>query len=213
MISLPNALTLSRMVLAPVLLAVFHIGTWGSDLAALAILLVAGLTDLLDGYLARRMGVPTAFGKIVDPLADSFIFLSLFGCFVYAGWMPVWVFALFLFREAFMHAFLRPYFLLRGVALAAKWAGKVKTTLQSIVGAGVLLAIAATRHMPARSGSVKAGLMTAACWALFLVALVSLASLRPYVAELWRLRDEEKALAQGENAKAEVGTAAGTRSS
>jgi len=204
----PNLLTLSRMAMAPVLMALFYVGTLTSDVAALVILGAAGLTDLLDGHLARKMGIPSTFGKIVDPLSDSFVFLALFGGFVITGWMPVWVFAIFLLRETFMHGFLRPYFLIRGVALAAKWAGKIKTFLQSVVGVGVLLAIAATRDVPARPDSVTATLMKVSCWALLFVGIVSVASLQPYLAELCRLRHGEKALVEEAN-RAEGGRGEG----
>jgi CDP-diacylglycerol--glycerol-3-phosphate 3-phosphatidyltransferase len=198
-----NALTLSRMVLAPLLLVLFYVGTGAAHWTALAVLVIAGVTDLLDGHLARRNGQTSAFGKVVDPLSDSFIFLSLFGGFVLAGWMPAWVFAIFLLRESFMHGFLRPFFLQRGVALAAKWAGKLKTALQCAVGVAVLLAIAWTHGMPLRAGSLKAGVMTAAWWALLVAALVSAASLRAYVVELWSRRTgEETAAAVDEEADA-----------
>lgn len=186
--NVPNLLTVLRMLAAPVLLAVFSIGSWVSDMAALAIVAAAGVTDLLDGYLARLLKQSSSFGKIMDPLADAFIFLTLFGCFAAAEWVPVWVFAVFVARETFMHVFLRPYFLMKGVALAAKSSGKLKTTFQNIVGIGVLLAMAATRSSTARPGSLKTWLMGIAFWAVLATALLSVASLRPYVAEFWRSR-------------------------
>ena len=84
--NVPNLLTVLRMLAAPVLLAVFSIGSLVSDLAALAIVAAAGVTDLLDGYLARLLKQSSSFGKIMDPLADAFIFLTLFGCFAAAGY-------------------------------------------------------------------------------------------------------------------------------
>ena len=181
---LANLLTISRMALAPVLLLVFLIGTTVSDLVVLLIVGHALASDLLDGYVARRMDGASTFGKIMDPLADSFTFLALFGCFVVAGWMPIWVFAIFLFRETFMHMFLRPYFLLRGVALAAKRSGKLKTVVQSIVGVAGLVAIAAVRLWPAAMGPCEPTLRLIAVCLFLVTALWSVSSLRPYVAEL-----------------------------
>jgi len=185
-LNLPNLLTLSRLVMAPVLAATVMAETLTGDIASLVLLLIAGITDLLDGYLARKYGQATDFGKVVDPLADSFLFLALFYGFVATGWMPLWVYLIFLGREGFMHLFLRPYFLLRGVALGAKWTGKVKAALQNAVGYAVLLAMAATRLWPEWPEPTRRGLRDAAGWALLAVAALSLASLWPYVAELWR---------------------------
>jgi CDP-diacylglycerol--glycerol-3-phosphate 3-phosphatidyltransferase len=184
--NLPNLLTLSRLAMAPVLAATVLANSLAGDVASLALLSAAGITDLLDGYLARKYGQATDFGKVVDPLADSFIFLALFYGFVATGWMPLWVYLVFVGRESFMHLVLRPYFLMRGVALGAKWTGKVKTSLQNAVSYGVLLAMAATRLWPEWGASRRSGLMAASDWALLAVAAVSLASLWPYLAELWR---------------------------
>jgi CDP-diacylglycerol--glycerol-3-phosphate 3-phosphatidyltransferase/cardiolipin synthase len=72
-INVPNLLTLLRLVAIPVLVGVFYLPFGWSDLCAAAIFLVAGLTDMLDGYLARRLGQTSAFGAFLDPVVDKLI--------------------------------------------------------------------------------------------------------------------------------------------
>ena len=72
-LNLPNILTLIRVAAIPVLVAVFYLPFWWSDLLAAALFLAAGLTDWLDGYLARRLGQTSPFGAFLDPVADKLI--------------------------------------------------------------------------------------------------------------------------------------------
>lgn len=69
--TLPNIMTLARLVAIPVFLVVFYLPFTWSDICAAAIFLAAGVTDLLDGYLARRLGQTSRFGAFLDPVADK----------------------------------------------------------------------------------------------------------------------------------------------
>lgn len=72
-LNLPNILTLIRVVAIPVLVLVYFLPVWWSGYAAAALFLAAGITDWLDGYLARRMGLTSPFGAFLDPVADKLI--------------------------------------------------------------------------------------------------------------------------------------------
>jgi CDP-diacylglycerol--glycerol-3-phosphate 3-phosphatidyltransferase len=83
--NLPNKLTVSRIILAPVFLALVLIEDIWAQALALLVFVVAALTDLYDGYLARKTGVVTGFGKFMDPLADKILTSSAFIAFVALG--------------------------------------------------------------------------------------------------------------------------------
>jgi len=147
--TLANTMSLIRLASVPMLLIAFYAPSESispsqipSRLGAFfcfVILLLGVISDALDGYLARSRREVTRMGKLLDPFADSLTFVTVFACFADIGYMGIWMFWLILAREVSMHFFLRPYFQIMGVVLAAKTAGKVKTVLQSIISL-VLLA-------------------------------------------------------------------------
>lgn len=148
--TLPNAITLVRLALAVVFFGVLEridrgapaeeisrLGAWGMGIFA-----TAALSDILDGYLARRWQVVTAFGRIMDPLVDKTLVL---GGFIYlaspvfepigAYGMPgsgiaAWMVVVILLRELLVTG-LRSYFESRGIAFPADWSGKLKMFIQS----------------------------------------------------------------------------------
>ena len=130
-LNLPNALTLSRILIVPVLVVVLLTRTSGWQFIGLGLFLVASLTDFLDGFLARRRKEVTALGKLLDPAADKILtsaaFISLVGLELAPAWMVVVVIA----RE-FAVSSLRSLAAAQSVVLAASLAGKVKTTTQIV---------------------------------------------------------------------------------
>ncbi len=138
--NLPNKLTILRIALTPVFLAVLYMGFPGADYAALAIFIAASLTDLLDGKIARKYGLVTDFGKFADPLADKILVVAAMLWFVEDGRMPAWMVAVVITRE-FAVSGLRMVASDKGRVIAAGWSGKVKTaaTMACIV---VMLVIA-----------------------------------------------------------------------
>ena len=94
-----NKLTLLRMALIPVFLGVLYAGFPGSRYVALAIFIIASLTDMLDGYIARHYNQITNFGKFMDPLADKVLVMAAMCYFVEVGRMPGWALAIVLLRE------------------------------------------------------------------------------------------------------------------
>ncbi len=116
-------LTLLRVVMIPAFMAVFLLGyNW----AALAIFILASVTDFVDGYVARHYNQVSDFGKFLDPLADKLLVTSAMLIFVQWGRMPSWAVMLVLTRE-FAISGLRMVAASKGTVMAAAWSGKVKT--------------------------------------------------------------------------------------
>ncbi len=150
--NLPNSLTLSRFFFAPVMLLLIQRmdnpdsseGAWKISLAILIILTVTLLTDLFDGMLARARKEVTNFGKIMDPVADSTLFMTLmFGlsaCRRFGDQVSLWFPMLILYREIAMHI-LRRYAALKGNAVPAKMSGKIKMFTQSVATSAFFLLV------------------------------------------------------------------------
>ncbi len=122
--NLPNKLTILRVILVPVFMAVLLLG-W-SRYIALAIFLIACATDFMDGYIARKHNLVTDFGKFMDPLADKLLVTSAMLIFVQWGMLPAWVVMVVIARE-FAVSGLRMIAASKGVVMAAGWSGKIKT--------------------------------------------------------------------------------------
>jgi CDP-diacylglycerol--glycerol-3-phosphate 3-phosphatidyltransferase len=131
LMNLPNTITLFRLVLT----AVFCVAASAEGLVGYAIALSAfvlgAISDWLDGYLARRMGLVTSLGKLLDPLADKILVCSGFVYLSAKGLCPVWVTALILCRE-FLVTGIRQIAVEEGKVIAADQLGKWKTTFQLI---------------------------------------------------------------------------------
>lgn len=144
--NLPNKLTMFRIVLVPffVIAMVFYsmgaIGKFNLDFVkyvALGIYLIASYTDLLDGQIARKQGIVTKFGKIMDPLADKLLVSAGFIMLTGVGIVPAWITFIIVFRDFAVNS-IRMFGADKGEVVAAVWSGKVKTASQMI---GVALAI------------------------------------------------------------------------
>ena len=132
--NLPNKLTLFRVVLIPFfvffLLAPFFEG-YGNYIAV-AIFIVASLTDLLDGKIARKYNLVTNFGKFMDPLADKLLVCSAMICLISTGQLPAWIVIIIISREFIISGF-RLIASDNGVVIAASYWGKFKTTFQMLM--------------------------------------------------------------------------------
>ncbi|MBQ6441648.1 MAG: CDP-diacylglycerol--glycerol-3-phosphate 3-phosphatidyltransferase [Lachnospiraceae bacterium] len=131
--NLPNKLTILRVILIPFfvffLLTVFvpyH------DLIALVIFIVASLTDMADGKIARKYNLVTNFGKFMDPLADKLLVCSAMICLIPLGQLAAWIVVIIIAREFIISGF-RLIASDNGVVIAASYWGKFKTTFQMLM--------------------------------------------------------------------------------
>ena len=123
-----NKITMVRVALIPVFLVLCYLD---HRIAATVVFIIASLSDLLDGYIARHYNQVSNFGKFMDPLADKMLVLSAMCFLVEKGQMPGWVVAVVLFRE-FAVSGLRLIAAERQHVIAAAWSGKIKTTCTMI---------------------------------------------------------------------------------
>lgn len=144
--NLPNKLTIIRMIMilpfVLLLLGGFHQWGWFTaifggileyvDYIALAIFIIASLTDLVDGKIARKYNLVTNFGKFMDPLADKLLVCSALICLVEMGRIPAWIVIIIIAREFIISGF-RLIASDNGVVIAANYWGKFKTTFQIIM--------------------------------------------------------------------------------
>lgn len=129
--NLANKLTLLRVLLIPffIFFLMTDICGEGGKWIALAIFIIASLTDFLDGQIARKMNMITNFGKFMDPLADKLLVCSAMICFVELQRMPGWVCIVIIAREFIISGF-RLIAAEQGRVIAAGWWGKFKTAFQ-----------------------------------------------------------------------------------
>jgi len=125
-VNLPNKLTVLRILLIPVFMVVLYWDFPGANYVALVIFILASLTDLLDGKIARARNLVTDFGKFADPLADKMLVTAAMLWFVEIGLMPAWALLIVICRE-FAVSGLRMLASDAGRVIAAGWSGKVKT--------------------------------------------------------------------------------------
>jgi len=126
-----NKLTMFRIALIPVFLIVLYIDFKGSNYAAMAVFIIAGLTDIADGHIARSRGQVTEFGQFMDPLADKILVFSAMLWFIELGTIPAWVGALVIVREFTVTA-LRMIASRKGRVIAAELSGKIKTVVTMV---------------------------------------------------------------------------------
>ena len=143
--SLPFYLTFIRVVMSPVFLVLYLYGTsWGiSSLALpyvlLGVVAICELSDIFDGFLARKHNKVTDLGKVLDPMADSIFRLTVFLSFTQGViQLPLLIVLIFFLRESIVTS-LRTICALQGVALAARFSGKVKAVVQATVAFFILI--------------------------------------------------------------------------
>jgi CDP-diacylglycerol--glycerol-3-phosphate 3-phosphatidyltransferase len=130
--NLPNKLTVSRFLLTIAFLAViFSPRIHFRDSIALILFVAGGISDYLDGYLARKHKLVTNFGILMDPLADKIMVCSAFIAFVGLGWIPAWMAVVIVARELAITG-LRLLAASKNVVLAAEGFGKHKTISQIV---------------------------------------------------------------------------------
>ncbi len=131
--NLPNKLTVLRVCLIPFFLVALMVeaipyGKW----IAVGIFIIASLTDMLDGKIARKYNLITNFGKFMDPLADKLLVCSAMIALIELDRIPAWVVIIIIAREFIISGF-RLVASDNGIVIAAGWWGKVKTVVQMVM--------------------------------------------------------------------------------
>jgi len=143
--TLPNAITVGRIVMAPLVGILLFTPTFTARFIAWILFLIAAFSDLWDGYLARKHGWISNFGKLVDPIADKLLLVMTFvpfyilshrtgdphGQLVAVGALPLWV-VIVIFGREFLITFIRSVAANRGIVIPAGKSGKLKAVFQNI---------------------------------------------------------------------------------
>ena len=132
--NLPNKLTTLRVLMIPffVVFMLTDLGGAYSEYIAVGIFIVASLTDLLDGKIARKYNLVTNFGKFMDPLADKLLVCSAMICLVATGQLASWIVIIIISREFIISGF-RLIAADNGIVIAASYWGKFKTVFQMLM--------------------------------------------------------------------------------
>ena len=124
--NVPNALTITRIVLTPVVLAAYMLNFPAHFLVATILYFIAGMTDFFDGKIARSKNLITNFGKFADPLADKMLTTAVYLALISNGYCNIWILFIILFRE-FGISSIRLVAAAQGIVIPANMWGKVKT--------------------------------------------------------------------------------------
>ena len=176
--NLPNKLTIERVCLIPFFVAALlfdHGNNYTMRIVANVLFIIASLTDLFDGKIARKYNMVTNFGKFMDPLADKLLVCSALICLIELGQLPAWVVIVIISREFIISGF-RLVAADNGVVIAASYWGKFKTTFQMIAVILLIFDIPALRMV--------ANITVVIAVALTIISLVD------YVAKNYRILTE-----------------------
>jgi len=125
----PNTLTLYRIVAIPLIIILMMFPNRFCSFLAALLFSAAAITDFLDGYFARRRGLVSNFGKIMDPLADKLLVSSVFIMLASYQWIPAWIVCIIIGRELAITG-LRNFIAGSDADISASWLGKYKTGFQ-----------------------------------------------------------------------------------
>lgn len=180
--NLPNKITMLRVIMIP-FFALFMLTdvVGNSKYIAVAIFIIASLTDTLDGFIARKYNLVSNFGKFMDPLADKLLVSTALICFVSVpdNPMPVWGVIVIISREFIISGF-RLVAANEGIVLAASWWGKIKTTVQMVMS--VLLIV----NFDGEVIDIIENIFIYAAIALTVISLVD------YLIKNWKVLDDGK---------------------
>ncbi len=157
--TLASKITLLRVAFIPVYMALMYLSGGKSGIwmwLALAVFIVASLTDYVDGQIARKCHQVSDFGKFLDPLADKLLVIAAMTIFCQWGQMPAWALMIVLARE-FAVTGLRLIAVGQGTVIAAGWSGKVKTA-STMIGLCVMMAFPSVVWL---------------CWAILCIIVVT----------------------------------------
>lgn len=135
--TLPNRLSVVRILFIPIIIVFISTEDERFFFAACLLFIIAGITDGLDGFVARKMQLTTKLGLYLDPIADKLLVSSVLITLTYYRLVPLWVTVLLVGREFLING-LRSFYAMEGTAIYPSFTGKLKTTLQ-IIGISCIL--------------------------------------------------------------------------
>lgn len=167
-VTIPNALSLFRGLLGPVVLALL-VSTNGNALSvALMLMVIAEATDFLDGFVARKFNQSSKFGELLDPICDTIYHLSIFMAFMSNGWMAPWMLIIIYARELAV-PYICTFANQLGHDLGVRKSGKYKSFVHGLAQITVVLAAigAFGAQVPANGGIIQAVLAVSTATALY----------------------------------------------
>jgi CDP-diacylglycerol--glycerol-3-phosphate 3-phosphatidyltransferase len=193
-VNLPNILSLIRILLVPVLVAVLLTKFEGREFVGLAVFLLASLTDFLDGYLARRQRKVTRLGKLLDPAADKILTSAAFISLVELDLAPAWMVVVIVARE-FAVSTLRSVIAADNVVVAATLSGKLKTISQIVAISALII-----QHELGEFSRMAPILLWVALVTSVYSGIEYFVRFTPHLVRLWRADNAEAARASGDEA-------------
>jgi len=180
--NLPNKLTLLRVIMIPFFVVAMYLSyKW----VALAIFIVASLTDMADGKIARKYNLVTDFGKFMDPLADKMLVISALICLVESMRIAAFIVIIIVAREFIISGF-RLIAVEKGKVIAASWWGKFKTTFQMIM---VVLMIADVDYSLSANASFGEAYSILTNVIMVIAVALTIISLVDYLVKNWSVMD------------------------
>lgn len=170
----PNWITAARLPMAPLAVALLVTDTWWGTVAAAVLSVLLEVTDLLDGWMARRFGMVTSFGKLFDPFSDAFSRFTLFLGIYAVGAADLWMIIAIFYRDSSI-SFIRTVAAVRSVVLAARPSGKIKAIVQG-VGTQVVFASLLVGYWQPQPWLAELN-----WWTMFVVTAVTMWSFVDYV--------------------------------
>jgi CDP-diacylglycerol---glycerol-3-phosphate 3-phosphatidyltransferase len=135
--TLPNRLSIIRILFIPLIIILISTQEGGLLFASCLLFIIAGITDGLDGYMARKLRMTTKLGLYLDPIADKLLVSSVLITLTYYRLVPLWVTITLVGREFLING-LRSFYAMEGIAIYPSFSGKLKTALQ-IIGISCIL--------------------------------------------------------------------------
>lgn len=182
--TLPNLLGVGRILATPVVMALLLLPGAGTDLAAAILFVVAALSDLLDGWIARARGQVTPLGVFMDLAADKVLVAGVLVAMVEEGLVPAWIAATILIREFVVQA-VRQLAAAEDVVISARALGKAKTAATNAGIAILLLAADAASGGPMAALGTGVVLQVVGLWVLVLATALAVISGAAYVSAAW----------------------------
>jgi CDP-diacylglycerol---glycerol-3-phosphate 3-phosphatidyltransferase len=183
-VTLPNLLGIGRIVATPVVMALLLLPGEGTDFAAAIVFVVAALSDIADGWIARARDQVTPLGVFMDLAADKVLVAGVLIAMVEAGLVPAWIAATILIREFVVQA-VRQLAAAEDVVISARALGKAKTLVTNAGIALLLLAADAASGGPIAATGAGLTLEVVGLWVLVLATALSVISGYAYVTAAW----------------------------